>query len=253
MAEVRRLHTQVHVTFRSYQTTPPSYTYILVPMEPQLHLLPTLNDVELNNHSNNSHSNNNHSNSSNNNHSGNITVLAIKESVVAGLREKYGWVVEVADVILASDGVVLYDTWVGNDFGLGSHSGALVSLSYRCLDLKQDATFNNNKKNKKKKNKNSSVRPPCSPSLPMELATTNDDDTTNNNNNNNNRGELRAAAANVQRCLQEVRSSAQQVHVGIGAVFKQVSRDLDMFVRHLLKAIENRENGKGDYRFITGL
>jgi len=251
MAEVRRLHTQVHVTFRSYQTTPPSYTYILVPMEPQLHLLPTLNDVELNNHSNNSHSNNNHSNSSNNNHSGNITVLAIKESVVAGLREKYGWVVEVADVILASDGVVLYDTWVGNDFGLGSHSGALVSLSYRCLDLKQDATFNNNKKNKKKKNKNSSVRPPCSPSLPMELATTNDDNT--NNNNNNNRGDLRAAAANVQRCLQEVRSSAQQVHVGIGAVFKQVSRDLDMFVRHLLKAIENRENGKGGYRFITGL
>ena len=250
MAEVRRLHTQVHVTFRSYQTTPPSYTYILVPMEPQLHLLPTLNDVELNNHSNNSHSNN--SSNRNNNHSGNITVLAIKESVVAGLREKYGWVVEVADVILASDGVVLYDTWVGNDFGLGSHSGALVSLSYRCLDLKQDATFNNNKKNKKKKNKNSSVRPPCSPSLPMELATTNDDDTTTNNNNNN-RGDLRAAAANVQRCLQEVRSSAQQVHVGIGAVFKQVSRDLDMFVRHLLKAIENRENGKGDYRFITGL
>ena len=249
MAEVRRLHTQVHVTFRSYQTTPPSYTYILVPMEPQLHLLPTLNDVELNNHSNNSHSNNNHSNSSNNNHSGNITVLAIKESVVAGLREKYGWVVEVADVILASDGVVLYDTWVGNDFGLGSHSGALVSLSYRCLDLKQDATFNNNKK-KKKKNKNSSVRPPCSPSLPMELATTNDDDDTTTNNNNNNRGELRAAAANVQRCLQEVRSSAQQVHVGIGAVFKQVSRDLDMFGRHLLKAIENRENGKG---VITGL
>ena len=86
----------------------------------------------------------------------------------------------------------------------------------------------------------------------MELATTNDDDTTTTNNNNN-RGELRAAAANVQRCLQEVRSSAQQVHVGIGAVFKQVSRDLDMFVRHLLKAIENRENGKGDYRFITGL
>ena len=241
MAEVRRLHTQVHVTFRSYQTTPPSYTYILVPMEPQLHLLPTLNDVELNNHSNNTHSNN--SSNRNNNHSGNITVLAIKESVVAGLREKYGWVVEVADVILASDGVVLYDTWVGNDFGLGSHSGALVSLSYRCLDLKQDATFNNNKKNKK--NKNSSVRPPCSPSLPMELATTNDDDDTTNNNNNNNRGELRAAAANVQRCLQEVRSSAQQVHVGIGAVFKQVSRDLDMFVRHLLKAIENRENGKG--------
>jgi hypothetical protein len=250
MAEVRRLHTQVHVTFRSYQTTPPSYTYILVPMEPQLHLLPTLNDVELNNHSNNSHSNN--SSNRNNNHSGNITVLAIKESVVVGLREKYGWVVEVADVILASDGVVLYDTWVGNDFGLGSHSGALVSLSYRCLDLKQDATFNNNKKKKKKKNKNSSVRPPCSPSLPMELATTNDDDDTTNNNNNN-RGDLRAAAANVQRCLQEVRSSAQQVHVGIGAVFKQVSRDLDMFVRHLLKAIENRENGKGDYRFITGL
>jgi len=244
MAEVRRLHTQVHVTFRSYQTTPPSYTYILVPMEPQLHLLPTLNDVELNNHSNNSHSNN--SSNRNNNHSGNITVLAIKESVVAGLREKYGWVVEVADVILASDGVVLYDTWVGNDFGLGSHSGALVSLSYRCLDLKQDATFNNNKKKNKKKNKNSSVRPPCSPSLPMELATTNDDDT----NNNNNRRDLRAAAANVQRCLQEVRSSAQQVHVGIGAVFKQVSRDLDMFVRHLLKAIENRENGKG---VITGL
>jgi hypothetical protein len=250
MAEVRRLHTQVHVTFRSYQTTPPSYTYILVPMEPQLHLLPTLNDVELNNHSNNNHSNN--SSNRNDNHSGNITVLAIKESVVVGLREKYGWVVEVADVILASDGVVLYDTWVGNDFGLGSHSGALVSLSYRCLDLKQDATFNNKKKNKKKKNKNSSVRPPCSPSLPMELATTNDDDDTTNNNNNN-RGDLRAAAANVQRCLQEVRSSAQQVHVGIGAVFKQVSRDLDMFVRHLLKAIENRENGKGDYRFITGL
>ena len=46
----------------------------------------------------------------------------------------------------------------------------------------------------------------------MELST----NTNTNTNKNNNDDDLRAAAADVQRCLREVRNSVHRVNVGIG-------------------------------------
>jgi hypothetical protein len=124
------------------------------------------------------------------------------------------------------DGVVLYDTWIGNDFGLGN---TVSKLSYRCLDIQKDPKFT--MQNSINSNLKSRTRPPSSPSQPIELKITTKD-----------QEDMREAFMEVRDHLKQVRVSAARVQASVGATFKQVSRDLEVFVLHVLSVVSNNNN-----------
>ena len=91
-----------------------------VPVENQLHILPTMTNVEL------------LSSSMNKKYDMNITVGTLKQLLSKQLAIKYGWNVSPSDIVMESDDVILYDSWRGHDFGLGE---MVKDLTYRCLTL----------------------------------------------------------------------------------------------------------------------
>jgi hypothetical protein len=103
MSNIRKEDGIVYVTFLSISN---KVQYTLIPTEGQLHVLPTLNDIELNttaaSNNNNNNSNSNNSGASSSPSLGTLSVHSIKEMMVYTLQKSYGWMVNIDDLIISS-------------------------------------------------------------------------------------------------------------------------------------------------------
>jgi hypothetical protein len=214
-----------------------------VPVENQLHILPTMTNVEL------------LSSTLSEKYDMNITVGTLKQLLSKQLAIKYGWNVSPSDIVMESDDVILYDSWRGHDFGLGE---MVKDLTYRCLTLSKkkdwveiETVEMENKQHHTKGNttgKTSSSNNDIEASIhnAIDNATTalstkdkrNKTMTSTSSTSSLSKNEREEILNTIKCNLQELKLSSNKIKSSVGITFKQVSRDLEVFVLHILNIVQ---------------
>ena len=211
-----------------------------VPVENQLHILPTMTNVEL------------LSSSMNEKYDMNITVGTLKQLLSKQLAIKYGWNVSPSDIVMESDDVILYDSWRGHDFGLGE---MVKDLTYRCLTLSKkkdwveietvEIEYKQHSHNKAKtSSSNNDIEASIHNAIDNATTALSTKDKRNKtmistSSSSSLLKEEREEILNTIKCnLQELKLSSNKIKSSVGITFKQVSRDLEVFVLHILNIVQ---------------
>ena len=222
LSSLRTRNGVVQITFR---TVPLATKYVLVPHEDQLNVLPTISDLHLRHYWEHeilegpdgrltfpSHRT--------------ITMNTLKQVLHSFLRDVHGWELPTSDdLILNSDGVSLYDSWSGDDVGLGTTT---TFVTYKCLELTRSVISASITSN------DGGSRGGSSDGGENILSETSHEQRIHRQ---ENRKELRRMTTNIRTHMHELRLASAKVQASVGATFKQVARDLEVFVMHVLSVV----------------